>query len=153
MLAVIRIRGPAGVRKENEYTMESLRLNRVNHLVLLSEENSLKAMLKKIESYVTWGEINQETLERLLQKRALSSGNIKVNETFLKEKKINSFKNLVEKLMKEEVKLIDLNIKPVFRLSPPKKGYERQGIKKSYSVGGALGYRASDVNALINRMM
>ena len=46
-----------------------------------------------------------------------------------------------------------IGVKPVFRLTPPKKGFGRQGIKKPYSIGGALGYRASDINDLLNRMI
>jgi large subunit ribosomal protein L30 len=43
-------------------------------------------------------------------------------------------------------------INPVFRLAPPRKGgYE--GIKRAYSVGGALGYRSKDINKLLERMI
>ena len=80
-------------------------------------------------------------------------GNKKVLIEYLKEKKINSFKELAEKIIKEEIQLKDLEIKPVFRLKPPKKGYERAGIKKAYSIGGALGYRATEINKLINKMV
>ncbi len=55
-------------------------------------------------------------------------------------------------LAKEEVEYKDLkNIKPVIRLHPPRKGYE--GLKRSYSEGGALGYRGRDIDALIDRML
>jgi large subunit ribosomal protein L30 len=43
------------------------------------------------------------------------------------------------------------DVKPIFRLSPPRKGYE--GNKKSYQNGGALGYRGKDINDLIQRML
>jgi len=42
-------------------------------------------------------------------------------------------------------------VKPVFRLAPPVKGYE--GIKRSFKEGGALGYRGKKINDLIWRMM
>ena len=41
-------------------------------------------------------------------------------------------------------------LKPLFRLHPPRKGYE--GIKRSFKEGGALGYRAEKINALLRRM-
>jgi len=41
-------------------------------------------------------------------------------------------------------------LKPLFRLHPPRKGYE--GIKRSFKEGGALGYRADKINALLRRM-
>ena len=43
--------------------------------------------------------------------------------------------------------------KRFFRLNPPRKGWEGKGIKKSYSVGGALGYRGKAINDLIKRML
>ncbi|MFC1752670.1 uL30 family ribosomal protein [Thermoproteota archaeon] len=44
-------------------------------------------------------------------------------------------------------------IKKYFRLSPPKGGFERKGIKKSYSVGGVLGYRGNEMASLIKKMI
>src|SRR3989344_6211467 len=42
-------------------------------------------------------------------------------------------------------------LKPFFRLSPPRKGFERKGIKVPYKLGGALGDRGKDINELIKR--
>ena len=44
-------------------------------------------------------------------------------------------------------------LKSFFRLLPPKKGFERKGIKVPFSLGGALGYRKEDINNLIERML
>lgn len=43
--------------------------------------------------------------------------------------------------------------KEVFFLAPPKGGFERKGIKKSFVVGGALGDRAEAINELLLKMM
>ena len=43
--------------------------------------------------------------------------------------------------------------KPFFRLCPPRGGFERKGIKRSFGSGGALGYRGSAINELIMRMI
>lgn len=45
------------------------------------------------------------------------------------------------------------NAKGVFFLAPPRGGFERKGIKKSYVVGGALGNRGEAMNALLEKMM
>jgi large subunit ribosomal protein L30 len=42
-------------------------------------------------------------------------------------------------------------VKPVLRLHPPIKGYE--GVKRSFSEGGALGYRGKEIEKLIQRMI
>ena len=41
-------------------------------------------------------------------------------------------------------------MKPVFRLHPPRKGYE--GIRHSVNEGGSLGYRGEAINDLAKRM-
>ena len=43
--------------------------------------------------------------------------------------------------------------KSYFRLNSPRKGFGRKGIKKSFSVGGALGDRKEKINDLIRRML
>lgn len=43
--------------------------------------------------------------------------------------------------------------KPFYRLSPPRGGFERKGIKKQYARGGASGYRGKEINKLLERMI
>ena len=44
-------------------------------------------------------------------------------------------------------------LKPFFRLSPPRKGFERKGIKIHFGRGGALGDRKAKIIDLIKRMI
>ena len=46
-----------------------------------------------------------------------------------------------------------LKLKPFFRLHPPKGGFEKAGIKKPFTVKGALGYRGDKINDLIKKML
>ena len=41
----------------------------------------------------------------------------------------------------------------VYFLAPPRKGFGREGIKKSFTVGGSLGNRRDAINELIQRMI
>ena len=53
-------------------------------------------------------------------------------------------------------KLVDARggkTKNFFRLHPPRKGFGRKGTKKTFSAGGALGYRGEKINDLIKRMI
>ena len=43
--------------------------------------------------------------------------------------------------------------KKCVRLAPPRKGYERKGIKIAFGQGGALGDRKEKINELVKRMM
>ncbi len=60
-----------------------------------------------------------------------------------------------EKILTEKrgVKGKDGKLKKYFRLSPPRGGFERKGIKKDFTVSGALGYRGNKINDLIKKMI
>lgn len=153
MIAIIRIRGSIGVRKEVLDCMNMLNLTRANHLVLFPEKKEIIGMVKKARDYVTYGEIKEETLEKLLEKRGRVSGNKKITAEQLKKSNYKSFKEASKALMEGKKVLEELGAKKVFRLHPPRKGFERKGIKKPYPIGGVLGYRGEKINELILRMI
>ncbi len=65
-----------------------------------------------------------------------------------------TFEQLAKSLFQGKTKLKDVpGMKTYFRLTPPRGGYERKGIKTQYSIGGALGYRKETINGLIRRMI
>lgn len=43
--------------------------------------------------------------------------------------------------------------KPFYRLSPPRGGFERKGIKVPFKLGGALGDRGNEISKLISKMV
>ncbi|MDI9623918.1 MAG: 50S ribosomal protein L30 [Methanothermobacter sp.] len=151
MFAVIRVRGSVGVKKDIKDTLAMLRLHRINHAVIVEETPDYKGMLQKAKDYITWGEINKETLASMIQKRGRLPGNKKITKEHIKDKGYSTFKELAEAILKGKTKLEDLDIKPVFRLQPPRKGYE--SVKKSFKEGGSLGYRGDKINELIQRMI
>ena len=152
MLAVIRVRGRTGIRKEIEDTLQMLRLKRINHCVLVPETPEYLGMLKKAKDFITWGRINKETLVKLLKKRLRMLGDRKVDEESLKEiTDFESFEDFADTLMKGKVKLKDFKkLKPIFRLNPPRHGYK--AIRLPYPKGD-LGNRGEKINELIERML
>lgn len=151
MFAVIRVRGSIHLKPQIKETLALLNLNRVNRMVIVPETESYKKMLAKVKDYVTWGEINKKMLIKALEKRGRKSRKKRIDKKFLKEKELKSIKELAEKIIKGK-KPQALGLKP-FALKPPSKGFERQGIKKPYSIGGALGYRGKKINELIKIMI
>ena len=152
MIAAIRIRGTVNVRHDITETMDKLRLQKPNHLALIREEKNLRKMVEKAKDYITFGEINEEILAALLEKRGYVEGGKKVTAEYLKEHKTD-FSKLAKDLIAEKTALKTIGIIPVFRLHPPRKGHKRGGIKKAFTVGGALGYRAAEINSLIKSLM
>jgi len=129
MYAVVRIRGTINAKQEIRDTLKMLRLPRINNCVIIPETDSFKGMLQKVKDYVTWGEIDKETVEMILEREGIDTNN-------------------AEKILKGKAK--DILHFPI-RLHPPRKGYK--SIKRPYSIGGSLGYRGKEINELIRRML
>ncbi|MFA4646106.1 50S ribosomal protein L30 [Pyrococcus kukulkanii] len=152
-LAVIRIRGRVNVKRPVRDTLAMLRLHRVNHCVIVDDTPSYLGMLQKAKDYITWGEINAETLAKLIKKRGRLIGNKPVTDEYVKEKLGMTIEEFAQKVVNGEMSLKDLpNLKPVFRLHPPRGGF-RGSKKRSFKEGGALGYRGEKINDLIERML
>ncbi|MEM4589760.1 MAG: 50S ribosomal protein L30 [Candidatus Micrarchaeia archaeon] len=139
VIAIVRVRGVAGIKPDIRKTMELLRLHKKHHCVVYPKmTKQLEGMLKVAKDYITWGEISQETLRELVLKRGRLPGDKRVDE-----KDVDLIVKSIEK--GEEVK-----IKPVFRLHSPRKGWEN--IKLRYP-DGALGPRGKEMDELILRMV
>jgi large subunit ribosomal protein L30 len=153
VFAVVRVRGTVNVKPDIKRTLELLRLTRTNHCVLLEENNVYKGMLQVIKDYTTWGEIDKETLSNLIKTRGALAGDKNITEEYLKSATpYNSIEKLTEAIIDNKFNYREIpEVKPLFRLNPPKKGYE--GIKRSFANGGALGYRGKEINKLIQRML
>lgn len=134
LLVVVRVRGRTKVRTSITETLSRLNLKRVNNLILLFGSKSNLGMLNKCVDFVTFGEVSDEILARLLTKGG-----------------VEAKKELVEELSKGKRMSKEVDGITPLRMHPPKHGYE--GIKVAYAAGGALGYRGEEINKLIKRMM
>ncbi len=152
-LAVIRVRGVSDVFREIGETLRMLHLTRNCHATLIDDRPSYLGMLHKAKDYVTWGEVSKESVALLLRERGRIVGNKKLTDEYIREVGYKSLNDLAEAIHKTEVEYNSLpNIKPVFRLHPPKKGFKGK-VKKSYTAGGVTGYREEAINDLIKRMI
>ncbi|MFO8078077.1 MAG: 50S ribosomal protein L30 [Thermoplasmatota archaeon] len=151
--AVVRVRGTVNVKPKITKTLELLRLTRVNHCTLVDEKKEIKGMLQQAKDYVTWGEINEETLSALLQKRGRLTGDQPLTKDFLSSAtSAKTIEELSKSILDGSLHLKEIpDLKPVFRLNPPSKGFE--GIKRSFVNKGALGYRGKKINDLLQRMI
>ncbi len=141
MYAVIRIRGSVNVPRATEDTLKILRLTRVNHCVLVPETPDYDGMLRKASGYVTWGKVSGETVEKLVARRGRLPGDARLDSRSAKE---------ISKKLEKEGFLKEAGIKPVFRLSPPTKGYK--SVRMAYPRGD-LGNRGDAINQLLKRMI
>jgi large subunit ribosomal protein L30 len=152
VFAVIRLRGSAGMERMIRDTLKMLRLDAPNNCVVVPETEDYKGMLERCKAACTWGEINKDVLANLLRKRLRVYGDKRVDEKLLKEiTKVDSFEKFSDLLISGKVKLKDFKgVRPVFRLTPPSKGFK--SVKEFYPKGD-LGYRGEKINELLERMI
>lgn len=152
-LAAIRVRGSINIPQENRDTLKLLRLTRNCHATLVDDRPSFAGMLRKVQHYLAWGEISKETLLLLLEKRGRLVGNKRLTDRYAQELGYKSLGDLAAAAFNLDVEYANLpEIKPIFRLHPPKKGFKGK-LKRSYSAGGVTGYRGEAIDGLIKQMI
>ncbi len=140
MYAIVRVRGPINTKPDVKKTFELLSLASVNHMSIWPENKASLKMLKKVENYATFGTISEEVLTEIVEKKATAlTGELD--------------KKAAIKALKEGKTIKEAGIKNCFKMSPPKKGYERGGIKRPFVLKGALGDRKEKMSELVKKMM
>ncbi|TXT53723.1 MAG: 50S ribosomal protein L30 [Candidatus Thorarchaeota archaeon] len=153
-ILAIRVRGQVRVRPQIETTLDNLLLIRLHHARLITMNQSMSGMITKVKDYITWGEPSLELIEQLLTKRGRLPGNRRLTDEYVKANSdYKSIKAFAKALVKGEAKISDVkDLKPIFRLTPPSKGY-RGKTKLPIGMGGVTGYRGEGINDLAQRMI
>jgi len=140
MILVIRISGDVNLTKEIKETLSRIRIKRKYSATLLKPSIENQKLLKNLRNHVAYGDIEKETLQKLIEKRGIPKK---------KELKIDSDK-IIEDLEKKSISQLD--IKPFFRLHPPRGGIDS---KKHFSVSSkaVLGDNKGKINDLVRRML
>jgi len=152
---VIRVRANQGVERSIKETMGHLNLTRVNHAVLIPESDTYAGMLHKSKDYVTWGEVTAEAAAELIRERGRLIGNKPVTDADVKDetehKSIDAF---AAAIASGEATVKDMpSLKRVFRMHPPRGAQGWGGIKRAFTIGGALGNRGQAITDLAQRML
>jgi large subunit ribosomal protein L30 len=152
-IIAVRIRGIISAPREVRETLQMLNLKRNNYAVLIDNRPSFLGMLKTAQNFITWGEAAEESVKLLIKKRGRLVGNKKLTDEYAQKIGYESIEKLALAVFNCQTEYWKLpNIQPVFKLHPPSKGFKGK-IKKSYGMGGELGYRGEKINALIKRMI
>jgi large subunit ribosomal protein L30 len=133
MIAVIRISGLVEVPREAQETMFRMRLRRKYSCVVLQETSENLGMIDKVKNFVAYGKIKQEDFKELIEKRG---------QPVNRKKKIEVFEL-------GKGKFEDYNLKPFFRLHPPRGGID----SKTHYPRGVLGSHGEKINELLRRML
>lgn len=139
-IVVVRVRGKINLDSNIKKTFEMLNLHNKNGCVVVESTPSNLGMINKVKDYVTWGEMDEEVFKEMVEKKA-----------DLYFDRLNDSKNKYS--YSKHFTFNKKKYKKFIRLDPPVKGFGVQGIKKPFLKGGALGYRAKEINDLVRRMM
>ena len=154
VILAIRVRGQVSVRPQIEGTLEKLLLGRLHQARLFTLTPSLDGMITKSKDYITWGEPTEELIEKLLRKRGRLPGNGRLTDAYVKKNSSHSsIKALAKAIATGKGQVSDVEgLKPVFRLTPPSKGYKGKR-NLPVGMGGITGYRGEGINELAIRMI
>ena len=149
---VVRISGQADVPYWAVTTMTLLKLEKKYRATIIPEKDNTIGMLRKIQHYVSWQEIDIETVKELLDKKARKSGYKKVTNEDITSIGFTSIDELATSLAEGKTSLSKLKpLKPWFALDPPRHGFKRS-TKKLYGQKGVLGHN-KELSVIVKRMM
>lgn len=155
LLAVVRIRGWAKAPWFINDTLKLLRLSYNFNAMIYPKTKPILGMLNKAAPYITWGEINPDTLKALIQNRLETVSGDKVTDNYIKSSlNIENVDMMVKYLYDGKIYLhkLDSYFKLPIRLHPPKGGF-KGSVKRPYKNKGEFGYRGEKINELLWRMM
>jgi large subunit ribosomal protein L30 len=152
-IAVVRVRGTININTDTKDALRMLHLTRANHCTIIPGGAQWRGTLLKVKDYVTWGPVDEKTMVELLEKRGrLTGGRPLTGEHLAAHTPYKTVEELAKALVGEKADLRRLkDVKPLFRLAPPKRGYEK--VMQNWKSGGSLGDRGDKINELIRRML
>ena len=152
---IVRVRSDVKVERSIKETMHFLNLTKVNHATIVPERPQYAGMLQKAKDYITWGEVSTDMIEKILRERGRLTGDSPLTDAYVSEN--SSYKGIGDfaaAISSGETTVKDMaELKRVLRLSPQSGTKGWGGIKRAYSVGGALGFRGEEISSLAERMI
>src|SRR3989475_11635177 len=143
LFLAVRIRGTVGDNPRMELALKSLGMESKLNARLVPGNPDMLGMLRKAKDQVTWGELEPETLEMILSKRAEKSGPgpHRLDEEFARlHFKIQDLGDLAKQIIGGEVDLQRLwraGVNSTIRQPPPNGG----GQKRSNRPRDCSGWR------------
>jgi len=149
---VLRIKGQADVPYWATTTMKLLNLEKKFRATILPAKENTLGMLKKIQHYISWQEIDISITKELLDKKGRKAGYKKITSEDLSEIGFKTMDELASSLSESKSTLSKLKpLKPWFAMAPPKHGFKRS-TKKLYGQKGMLGHN-KELITIVRRMM
>ena len=122
---VVRIKGQADCPYWATHTMMLLQLDKKYRATILPAKENTIGMLRKVQHYVSWIELDAPLAKELIDKKARKSGYQKITPEDLKTLGFASTDELATALADGKATLSKLKpLKPWFALAPPVHGFK-----------------------------
>ena len=149
---VIRIKGQADVPHWANTTLNLLKLEKKYRAIILPVKENTEGMLRKVQHFVSWQEIDLPTTKELLDKKGRRAGYKKITSEDISKAGFKTIDELATSLSEGKTSMTKLkSLKPWFALSPPKHGFKRS-TERLYGQKGILGHN-KELTTLVKRMM
>jgi len=149
---VVRIKGQADCPYWATTTMTLLKLDKKYRATILPAKDNTLGMLRKVQHYIAWVELDASLAKELIDKKARKNGYQKINAEDLRNLGFASSEELATALSEGKVTLSKLKpLKPWFALSPPRFGFKRS-TKRLYGQKGVLGQN-KDLGNIVRNMI
>jgi large subunit ribosomal protein L30 len=78
VIAAVRVRGQLDVNNKARRTLNDLKLQKKNQVVVFEENDAVEGMMNHAKDFIAYGEISDETLEQLEEKKGeeVESGDV-----------------------------------------------------------------------------
>ena len=149
---VIIIKGQADVPHWANTTLNLLKLEKKYRAIILPVKENTEGMLRKVQHFVSWQEIDLPTTKELLDKKGRRAGYKKITAKDISKAGFKTIDELATSLSEGKTSMTKLKpLKPWFALSPPRQGFKRS-TKRLYGQKGILGHN-KELTTLVKRMM
>ena len=123
---VIRIKGQADVPHWANTTLNLLKLEKKYRAIILPVKENTEGMLRKVQHFVSWQEIDLPTTKELLDKKGRRAGYKKITAEDISKAGFKTIDELATSLSERKTIMTKLKpLKPWFALSPPRQGFKR----------------------------
>ena len=87
-MAVVRVRGVNNVRKTIKDTCKLLNVAKMHNLSFVDDRAAYRGMLQRAKDWVTWGEVNEDTVTQVLTKWGRLPGNERLTDAYINHSSI-----------------------------------------------------------------
>ena len=121
-LLVVRIRGTVNIPYWADLTLRNLNLEKKFSATIVPDSPVYIGMLRKIAEMIAWSKADSTIVKELFLKKARKIGSTPISDSDVPND-YGNIEGLVTAIVEDKVKISELkNIKPFFRLNPPKGG-------------------------------